>query len=123
MKLFNNNIYNDLSVNSGMITDILNNYMKAVLISHNQALTEGVKDILDALTIRGFTQWTDVNGRSSTNGESHMGTHTWPSLNNVLIIVIPDEKVKPLLEKLSELNQKDEEEGLRAFVLNVENTI
>jgi nitrogen regulatory protein PII len=97
--------------------------MKAVLISHNQALTEGVEDILDKLTIRGFTQWTDVNGRGSSNGESHMGTHTWPSLNNVLIIVIPDEKVKPLLEKLSDLNQKDEEEGLRAFVWNIESTI
>jgi len=97
--------------------------MKAVLISHNQALTEEIEVILDKLTIRGYTQWTDVNGRGSTSGESHMGTHTWPSLNNVLITVIPDEKVKPLLEKLSELNQKDEEEGLRAFVLNVENTI
>ncbi|MFZ2339731.1 MAG: PG0541 family transporter-associated protein [Bacteroidales bacterium] len=97
--------------------------MKAVLISHNQALSEEIEVILDKLTIRGYTQWTEVNGRGSTSGESHMGTHTWPSLNNVLITVIPDEKVKPLLENLSELNQKDEELGLRAFVLNVESTI
>jgi hypothetical protein len=97
--------------------------MKAILISHNQALTEEVDDILDKHIIRGFTQWTGVNGRGSTSGESHMGTHTWPSLNNVLLTVIPDEKVKILLEELSELNRQDEEEGLRAFVWNIESTI
>jgi nitrogen regulatory protein PII len=97
--------------------------MKAVLISHNQALTEEVDDILDKHTIRGFTQWTGVNGRGSASGESHMGTHTWPSLNNVLLTIIADEKVKILLDELSELNRQDEEEGLRAFVWNIESTI
>jgi len=97
--------------------------MKAVLISHNQALSEEVEDILDNLYIRGYTQWVDVNGRGSDTGESHLGTHTWPSLNNVLLTIIPDEKVKDLLKKLSELNQEVEEQGLRAFVLNVEDSI
>lgn len=97
--------------------------MKAVLISHSQALSEGVENVLDKVKIRGFTQWTDVNGRGSTGGEAHLGTHTWPTLNNVLITIIPDEKVKLLLDKLSELNRENEEEGLRAFVLNVEDAI
>lgn len=97
--------------------------MKAVFISHNQALTEEVEVILDKLTIRGYTQWTEVNGRGSAGGEPHMGTHTWPSLNNVLLTIIADEKVKVLLDELSELNRQDEEEGLRAFVWNIESTI
>ena len=97
--------------------------MKAVFISHNQALTEEVEDILDMLAIKGFTQWIDVNGRGSVNGEPHLGTHTWPSLNNALMTIIPDEKVSKLLEKLSELNKQVEEQGLRAFVWNVEQSI
>jgi len=97
--------------------------MKAVLISHNQALTEEVETILDNLNIRGYTQWIDVNGQGSDTGEPHQGTHTWPSLNNVLLTIIPEEKVKDLLRKLSELNKKVEDQGLRAFVLNVEDTI
>ncbi len=97
--------------------------MKAVLISHNQALSEEVEDILDDLDIRGYTQWVDVNGRGSHSGEPHMGTHTWPSLNNVLLTITPDDKVKDLLSKLSELNLQVEEQGLRAFVLNVEDSI
>ncbi|MDO9256894.1 MAG: hypothetical protein Q7U54_15345 [Bacteroidales bacterium] len=97
--------------------------MKAVFISHNQALTKEVEDILDNLFIRGYTQWIDVNGQGSDTGEPHQGTHTWPSLNNVLLTIIPDEKVKDLLKKLSELNKKVEDQGLRAFVWNVEDTI
>ena len=97
--------------------------MKAVFISHNQALTEEVEDILKNLAIRGFTQWTEVNGQGTKNGEPHMGTHTWPSLNNVFLTIVEDEKVNPLLKKLSELNTQVEEQGLRAFVWNIENMI
>jgi nitrogen regulatory protein PII len=97
--------------------------MKAVFISHNQALTEEVEDILDDLVIRGFTQWIDVKGRGSESGEPHLGTHTWPSQNNVLITIIPDEKVSKLLEKLSTLNKQVEDQGLRAFVWNIEQAV
>lgn len=97
--------------------------MKAVFISHNQALTEEVEAILDNLAIRGYTQWIDVNGRGTNKGEPHLGTHTWPSLNNVLMTIIPDEKVPGLLEKLSALNRQVEEQGLRAFVWNIEQMI
>jgi hypothetical protein len=97
--------------------------MKAVFISHNQALTEEVEDILDNLAIRGYTQWIDVNGQGSVSGEPHFGTHTWPSLNNTLLTIIPDEKVSKLLDQLSELNKQVEEQGLRAFVWNIEQSI
>ncbi|MBP7497299.1 MAG: hypothetical protein KA792_06525 [Bacteroidales bacterium] len=97
--------------------------MKAVFISHNQALTEEVADILNNLTIKGYTQWTEVNGQGSETGEPHMGTHTWPSLNNVFLTIIPDEKVNNLLDKLSKLNKDVEEQGLRAFVWNIEAAI
>lgn len=97
--------------------------MKAVFISHNQALTEEVADILNNLTIKGYTQWTEVNGQGSETGEPHMGTHTWPSLNNVFLTIIPDEKVNSLLDKLSKLNKDVEEQGLRAFVWNIEASI
>lgn len=97
--------------------------MKAVFISHNQAITEEVLDILDDLVIRGFTQWTEINGQGTERGEPHFGTHTWPSLNNALLTVIPDDKVSKLLEKLTALNNQVEEQGLRAFVWNIEQVL
>jgi hypothetical protein len=94
--------------------------MKAVFISHNQALTEEIDDIFGELGIKGFTQWTEVKGSGSATGEPHMGTHTWPSLNHVMISFLPDELVNPLLEKLKTLDQQVPAEGLRAFVWNIE---
>ena len=94
--------------------------MKAVFISYNQALTERVTEIIDSLYIRGFTQWTEVHGRGSQKGEPHMGTHTWPALNNVHLCILEEKKVKPLLDKLQQLDREAEEHGLKVFLWNAE---
>jgi len=97
--------------------------MKAVLIIYNQSLTEGVQNILDDLAIRGYTQWTDIKGQGTEKGDPHQGTHTWPSLNNAHLTIVPDEQVQPLLDKLGFLNGEVDEQGLRAFVWNIEASV
>lgn len=97
--------------------------MKAVLITYNQSLTEEIQEILDNQSIRGYTQWTETFGRGSFKGDMHEGTHTWPEMNNVHLTIVEDEKVDDLLHDLQALNNKVEEQGLRAFVWNVEKTI
>jgi nitrogen regulatory protein PII len=97
--------------------------VKSVLITHNQSLTEEVQEIFDDLSIRGYTQWTEIKGRGSVKGPTHDGTHTWPELNNVHLTIIEDDKVDLLLEKLQALNKSVEEQGLRAFVWNIEKTV
>ena len=74
--------------------------MKSVFIAYNQALTEKVELVLDKLQIKGFTRWTQVQGRGSESGEPHMGTHTWPALNETILTIVPDDKLAPLLERL-----------------------
>jgi len=90
--------------------------MKAVFISYNQSITEEVQEILDDLSIRGYTQWIGVKGQGSDKGLPHEGTHTWPELNNAHLTIVGDEKVEPLLEKLQALDQEVEDQGLRVFV-------
>lgn len=97
--------------------------MKAVFISYNQSITEEVQEILDKLSIRGFTQWLEIKGRGSVTGEMHEGTHIWPELNNAHLTMVEDEKVPLLLEGLQLLNKEVEEQGLRAFVWNIESSI
>jgi hypothetical protein len=97
--------------------------MKAVFISYNQAHTEDVQALLDSSRIRGFTQWTGVMGRGSSNGEPHFGNHAWPAMNVAILAMVDDSKVEPLLKKLHELDLSAEQQGLRAFVWNVEETI
>ena len=62
--------------------------MKAVFIVFNQAHTERVEYMLDRLEIRGYTWWTDVNGRGTETGEPRMGTHTWPEMNSAALTII-----------------------------------
>ncbi|MDR2911530.1 MAG: hypothetical protein LBV47_09260 [Bacteroidales bacterium] len=97
--------------------------MKAVFIAYNKALTEAIDSVLDRNHIRGYTKVTDVQGRGTHSGEPHLGSHTWPSMNSAILTVIEEERVKPLLESLKKLDAKAEQQGLRAFVWNVEDMI
>jgi len=97
--------------------------MKAVFIAYNQALTEALNSILDRYHIRGYTKWADVQGRGSNTGEPHFGTHTWPAMNSATLAITEDEQVEPLLESLKRLDAKAEQQGLRAFVWNIEGMI
>lgn len=97
--------------------------MKAVFISYNQSITDEIQEILDSLSIKGFTQWMEVKGRGSVSGEMHEGTHTWPELNNAHLTIVSDDKVSLLLEKLNKFDKQVEEQGLRAFVWKIEDSI
>ncbi|MEG1414441.1 MAG: hypothetical protein RR980_05210 [Mucinivorans sp.] len=97
--------------------------MKTVFLSYNQSLAEQVTGILDKQSIKGFTQWFDVSGSGSYSGEPHLGSHTWPAKNTVIIAIMDDHRVEPLLESLRELDSHTERQGLRAFVWNVENQL
>ena len=97
--------------------------MKAVFIAYNQALTEAVNSILDRHHIRGYTKWAEAQGRGSRSGEPHFGTHTWPAMNSAILAIIEEEQVEPLLASLKKLDAKAEQQGLRAFVWNVEGMI
>jgi nitrogen regulatory protein PII len=97
--------------------------MKSVFIAYNQALTEAVNSILDRNNIRGYTKWADAQGRGTHSGEPHFGNHTWPAMNSAILAVIEDEAVEPLLASLKKLNAKAEQQGLRAFVWNIEGII
>jgi hypothetical protein len=75
---------------------------------------------LDKSGIRGFTRWTETFGRGSERGEPHYGTHAWPSKNGTILAVVHDGEVAALLDDLRRLNEQAEQQGLSAFVWNVE---
>lgn len=97
--------------------------MKLVMLVLNQALEDEVIKIFERLNIRGFTQIKDVYGQGSDKGEPHLGTHVWPEVNMLIFTVVPDDKVENILSEVRFLNNRFEEEGLHAFVLNVEQMI
>jgi nitrogen regulatory protein PII len=94
--------------------------MKAVFIVYGQSLTQPVEQLLNKMNIRGFTRWEEVQGRGGQNGEPHYGTHAWPSKNGSVLTIIDDQKVDKLLESLRHINEQAEQQGLNAFVWNIE---
>lgn len=97
--------------------------MKSVFIVFNQAFTSRVEYMLDQLEIRGFTFFEQVQGRGSSDGEPHRGTHTWPEMNSAVISVVPDDKVDELLSTVKKLDSWNKSVGVRAFVWNIEQMV
>ena len=97
--------------------------MKAVFISFNQAYYEIIMNIMDHNNIRGFTYWEDVQGRGSSTGEPHYGSHAWPTTNSAIMAVMDEGKVDNFLDLLRKTDKQTEKLGLRAFVWNIEKAI
>ena len=97
--------------------------MKAVFIPFNQAYREQLIEQLDKMNIRGYTFWEHVQGRGSYAGEPHYGSHAWPTMNSAIMTIIEDEKVNPLLQKLHQIDKEAEDQGLHAYVWNIESII
>ena len=97
--------------------------MKAVFIPYNQAYKDRLIEILDKMSIRGFTMWDQVQGRGSNTGDPHYGNHAWPTMNSSILTIIPDEKVEPLLDKIHALDMQTEQQGIHAFVWSIERMV
>lgn len=97
--------------------------MKAVFVVFNQANTERIEYTFDKLGIRGYTWWSDVNGRGSVSGEPRMGTHTWPEMNAAVLTIVQDEQVDELLRVVKKIDEINQEVGIRAFVWDILQTV
>jgi nitrogen regulatory protein PII len=97
--------------------------MKAVMIIYNQAHTEKVEYVIDKLGIKGYSLWENVQGRGSNTGLPHLGTHTWPEINKIMLTIVDDELVDDLLNKVKKIDSVNEEVGIRAFVWDILKTV
>ncbi len=93
------------------------------MIIYNQTHTEKVEYMLDRMNIRGFTQWEDIKGRGSVDGNPRLGTHTWPEINSATMCIIDDNLVDGLLERVKRIDETNKEVGIRAFVWKIEKTV
>jgi len=97
----------------------MSNGVKMVFIMYNIAINSEVMRILKDVGIEEYTRWERATGCGKTSG-SHLGTNVWPAVNSVMIIALEDEKKDKLIEKIKELRKKLGKEGVKAFVLPLE---
>ena len=93
--------------------------MKMLLMVYNQATDEEVMSGLGACCIENFTKWRKVLGKGQTSGP-HLDSNIWPGANNVCMAVVGEEKVPAILGEIRNLRKTLGKEGVKAFVLPVE---
>ncbi len=93
--------------------------MKMVFIMYNIAINDEVMEILKDAGIEGYTRWERTTGCGQTSGP-HFGTHVWPPVNSVLAIAVEDDRKDKLIERIKEVRKKLGKEGIKAFVLPLE---
>lgn len=96
--------------------------MKAIFITYGQAYNQEIVELLENLGQRGYTTWEDIGGRGTETGTPRLGTHAWPSMNNAVLTVVEDSKVKDIIGALKKTDEMSPDLGLRAFVWNIEET-
>lgn len=94
--------------------------MKAIFTVYNQAYNMELADVLEKLSCRGFTMWQDIQGRGSEDGEPHLGSHAWPTMNNAMLAFVDDGKVDEILDEIKKMDEETPALGLRAFVWSIE---
>ena len=97
--------------------------MKAVFVVCNQSMFDAVQDIMKDMGLRGFTGWEELMGCGSRDGEPHLGSHAWPTMNSALISVMEDAQAAEYMQRLKQLDVENDQQGLRAFAWPVSDMI
>ncbi len=96
--------------------------MKMMIIICPESRREDIRAVLDRHEVHRFSEMKDVTGEGTTG--KHMGTRLWPGSSSLIFTVLPDEKTSELLDALKTCTRElYPGEGLRAFVLPVEQAI
>ncbi|MCU0652407.1 MAG: hypothetical protein MUC39_05655 [Candidatus Omnitrophica bacterium] len=92
---------------------------KMVMVAYNEAIDLEVMEALDSCGLKNYTKVIGVFGRGENSG-THLGNDVWPGRNNLLYAACEEKVAKQLIASIKELRKKLSKEGIKAFVLPVE---
>jgi nitrogen regulatory protein PII len=90
-----------------------------VMLVYNEAIDTEVMEVLENCALKNYTKLTGVFGSGTTSG-IHEGNDIWPGRNNILYVVCDEKQAMQLLSYVKELRKKLSKEGVKAFVLPIE---
>ena len=90
-----------------------------IFIMYNIAVNDEVMEILKTVGISGYTRWERTTGSGKTSGP-HLGTNVWPAVNSVMAVALENDKKDKFIEQIKNIRQKLGKEGIKAFVLPLE---
>ncbi len=93
--------------------------LKMVMITYNEAIDAEVMEVLENCGLQNYTKVMGVFGKGATSG-THLGNDIWPGRNNILYVACEQQQAQKILACVKELRKKLGKEGLKAFVLPIE---
>ena len=93
--------------------------MKMVMIVYNQAIDSEVMEILEVTALKNYSKIVGTFGKGKTSG-THLGNDIWPGRNNILYIACEEKETSQILSGIRGLRKKLGYEGVKAFVLPLE---
>lgn len=93
--------------------------MRMVMISYNEAIGSEIMDSLAQCSIKNYTKITNTYGSGLTSG-IHLGNDIWPGKNNILYVACEDKEARQLLSCIRQLRKALGKEGVKAFLLPLE---
>lgn len=95
---------------------------KMVMLVYNEAIDQEVMEALEACCLKDYTKINAVFGRGHTSG-IHLGNDIWPGRNNLLYVACEDKQAKEVMLKVKELKKELGHEGIKAFILPIEEIV
>ena len=99
--------------------------MKAIFLVHNEVYAPRIMEILKTLAIDYYTIWEHVKGKGHGT-EAHLGTRSFPNMNEVLMIGIQeDTTLERLTDEIVQFNAKISrpDDQIRLFQIPLEKLI
>jgi nitrogen regulatory protein PII len=93
--------------------------MKMVMISYNEAIDDEVMEVLGSCALKNYTKIKGVFGRGEASG-AHLGDDIWPGRNNILYVACQDNEARQLVFCVKELRKRLGKEGIKAFIVPIE---
>jgi len=93
--------------------------LKMAMIAYNEAIDAEVMEVLGNCGLENYTKIMGVFGKGIISG-THLGNDIWPGRNNILYVVCDENCIRQMLFCVKELRKKLGQEGIKAFVLPVE---
>jgi nitrogen regulatory protein PII len=93
--------------------------MKMLMVTYNEAIDAEVMEVLENCGLKNYTKITTAYGRGATSG-THSGNDIWPGRNNILYVACDEKETRTIISCIKELRIKLGHEGIKAFVLPLE---
>lgn len=93
--------------------------LKMVMITYNEAIDAEVMELLNKCIVKNYSKVVGTFGKGNTSG-IHLGDDIWPGRNNILYVACDEKQAKQMLNSVKELRKKLGNEGIKAFILPVE---